>query len=108
MTVQGIESVVSQMQAIATQTRDIQPFNQNAMQPQATNFGDELERGVKKINEMQLNTTNISNRFTQGEPGIGINDVMVSMQKSSVALNMGVQVRNKLIAAYQNIMSINI
>ncbi len=34
-------------------------------------------------------------------PGISLNDVMVDLQKSSVSLQMGVQVRNKLVAAYQ-------
>lgn len=38
-------------------------------------------------------------------PGISLNDVMVDLQKSAVSLQLGVQVRNKLVAAYQDIMN---
>ncbi|MGP2704625.1 flagellar hook-basal body complex protein FliE, partial [Serratia marcescens] len=43
--------------------------------------------------------------FELGVPGISLNDVMVDLQKSSVSLQLGVQVRNKLVAAYQDIMN---
>ncbi|MFN6886260.1 flagellar hook-basal body complex protein FliE, partial [Proteus mirabilis] len=46
--------------------------------------------------------------FTLGTPGVELNDVMVDMQKSSISLQMGVQVRNKLVAAYQEIMSMQV
>ncbi len=43
-----------------------------------------------------------------GATDIGLNDVMVSMQKSSVALNLGIQVRNKMVSAYQEVMSMSV
>ena len=43
--------------------------------------------------------------FTLGKADISLNDVMVDMQKASLSLQMGIQVRNKLVAAYQEIMS---
>ncbi|VTP63971.1 Flagellar hook-basal body complex protein FliE [Serratia rubidaea] len=41
-------------------------------------------------------------------PGISLNDVMVDLQKSSVSLQLGIQVRNKLVAAYQDIMGMQV
>ncbi len=32
---------------------------------------------------------------------MALNDVMTDMQKASVSMQMGIQVRNKLVAAYQ-------
>ncbi|EBP2891855.1 flagellar hook-basal body complex protein FliE, partial [Salmonella enterica] len=43
-----------------------------------------------------------------GEPGIALNDVMADMQKASVSMQMGIQVRNKLVAAYQEVMSMQV
>jgi len=54
---------------------------------------------------MQTFAKQQSQAYLTGAEGIGLNDVMVSIQKSSVALNLGVQVRNKLVSAYQEIMS---
>lgn len=47
-------------------------------------------------------------KFTLGEPGIALNDVMADMQKASVSMQMGIQVRNKLVAAYQEVMSMQV
>ncbi|MBQ4797464.1 flagellar hook-basal body complex protein FliE, partial [Pectobacterium versatile] len=46
--------------------------------------------------------------FTLGKPGVALNDVMVDNQKASIALQMGVQVRNKLVSAYQEVMNMTI
>ncbi len=43
-----------------------------------------------------------------GAPDIGLNDVMVSLQKSTLALNLGIQVRNKMVSAYQEIMGMSV
>lgn len=43
-----------------------------------------------------------------GEPGIALNDVMTDMQKASVSMQMGIQVRNKLVSAYQEVMSMQV
>lgn len=108
MTTASINSVVSQMQALAQQAQGMNADQRIGGVAQPVDFGSELAKGIKKINQFQLDASDMSQRFTQGAPGIGINDVMVNMQKSSVALNMGVQVRNKLVDAYQNIMNINL
>ena len=47
-------------------------------------------------------------KFTLGEPGVALNDVMTDMQKASVSMQMGIQVRNKLVAAYQEVMSMQV
>ncbi len=40
--------------------------------------------------------------------GVALNDVMTDMQKASVSMQMGIQVRNKLVAAYQEVMSMQV
>ena len=43
--------------------------------------------------------------FELGEPGVALNDVMIDMQKASIAFQTTIQVRNRLVAAYQEIAS---
>jgi len=39
---------------------------------------------------------------------VSLNDVMVDLQKSSVSMQMGIQVRNKLVSAYQDVMNMQV
>ena len=39
---------------------------------------------------------------------MALNDVMADLQKASVSLQMGLQVRNKLVSAYQDVMSMQV
>jgi len=43
-----------------------------------------------------------------GQSEVGINDLMVSIQKATVSLQLGVQVRNKMIAAYNEVMNMSV
>ena len=38
-----------------------------------------------------------------GVPGVGLNDVMIDMQKANIGFQMSLQVRNKLVSAYTTI-----
>jgi len=54
---------------------------------------------------MQTQAKNQAQDYMMGSTKVGLNDVMIDMQKSSLAINFGVQARNKLVNAYQEIMS---
>lgn len=71
-------------------------------------FSGLLINSLNNINQLQTGAKKQAEDYLAGKPGIGLNDVMVSMQKSSIALNLGVQVRNKLVNAYQEIMNMSV
>ncbi|TGB80911.1 MULTISPECIES: flagellar hook-basal body complex protein FliE [unclassified Escherichia] len=73
-----------------------------------TQFSDVLFNSLNNISQLQNQAKQGAEDYLSGVPGVGLNDVMVSMQKSSVALNLGVQVRNKMVSAYQDIMSMGV
>lgn len=68
-------------------------------------FSNLLINSLNTIDQLRTHSKNMSENYVAGMPGIGLNDVMVSMQKSSIALNLGIQVRNKLVTAYQEVMN---
>ena len=47
----------------------------------------------------------MSNEFTAGNPEVKLQDVMVNLEKASLSFQQMVQVRNKLVTAYQDIMN---
>ncbi|AWK41752.1 flagellar hook-basal body complex protein FliE [Photorhabdus laumondii subsp. laumondii] len=103
MSIQAIESVLQLMQAQALQAASIaKPL------PLQSGFASQLMAAVGKINQTRLNATKRAQDFTLGVPGVELNDVMVEMQKSSIALQIGVQAKNKLTASYQEIMNMQV
>jgi flagellar hook-basal body complex protein FliE len=72
------------------------------------NFMAGLKAALDKISQTQIEASNKAKSFEMGEPNISLNEVMVDMQKSTVSLQFGIQVRNKLVAAYQEIMNMNV
>ncbi|WP_039058461.1 flagellar hook-basal body complex protein FliE [Enterobacter sp. Bisph1] len=103
MAIQGIESVVSQLQATAGIAR-----NQSIESEPSISFAGQLHAALDRISDTQNSARVQAEKFTLGEPGVALNDVMTDLQKSSISLQMGVQVRNKLVAAYQDIMNMQV
>ncbi len=103
MAIQGIESVVSQLQATAGIAR-----NQSVESEPTISFAGQLHAALDRISDTQNAARVQAEKFTLGEPGVALNDVMTDLQKSSISLQMGVQVRNKLVSAYQDIMNMQV
>lgn len=83
-------------------------FSSNQQVSKEQNFVAELKMALDKISQTQIEASKQAKAFEIGEPNVSLNEVMVNMQKSSVSLQFGVQVRNKLVAAYQEIMNMNV
>ena len=67
-------------------------------------FGDALKGALNKVNNLQSEATAMSESYERGET-TDIAAVMLSRQQASVGFQATLQVRNKLLAAYKDIMS---
>ena len=111
MSIQSISGVLEQINFQAQQASTFQKSplisdRQSVEKP--LQFSDILFNSVNSINAMQSQAKTQSQDYMSGATDIGLNDVMVSLQKSSLALNLGVQVRNKLVSAYQEVMNMSV
>ena len=104
MAIQGIDGELSHYRA-----RAMPPHNQSgADQPPGVSFAGQLHAALDRISDKQNAARTQAERFTLGEPGVALNDVMADLQKASVSLQMGLQVRNKLVSAYQEGMGMQV
>lgn len=71
-------------------------------------FADALQSSLERINHMQQESGAKARAFQAGEPGVELHDVMITGQKASIAFEMGVQVRNRLVTAYKDIMNMQV
>ena len=67
-----------------------------------------LKQGLDKVNESQVTASRLSDDFVRGKPGVELGQVMIEMQKASVAIRATTEVRNRCVAAYQEIMNMPI
>ncbi|MEP7355148.1 MAG: flagellar hook-basal body complex protein FliE [Acidobacteriota bacterium] len=92
----------------------IQPINLPAIsRPEAltstpsSNGGDAfralLDQSVRSVSQLEGNATDSVNKFISGE-GDDVHNVMLSVQRADLAFDMFMQVRNKVVSAYQEVM----
>lgn len=67
------------------------------------NFGSMLSDVLGQLSNTEKNTTNLITRAAAGD-NVDIHDVMIATQTEGLAFNTAVQVRNKLVEAYQQVM----
>ncbi|MCB1801010.1 MAG: flagellar hook-basal body complex protein FliE [Gammaproteobacteria bacterium] len=65
-----------------------------------TDFSELLQKSIAAVNETQQRAGALRADFERGEPGLDLAEVMIAAQKSSVAFEAMVTVRNKLVEAY--------
>ncbi|WP_123053493.1 flagellar hook-basal body complex protein FliE [Clostridium sp. JN-1] len=65
-------------------------------------FGGFLKQKLDEVNDKQLNAENTTQRFIQGDD-VDIHKVMLDTEEAKMSLELAVQVRNKLLDAYQEI-----
>lgn len=71
---------------------------------EAPTFATMLKTAIDNVNSLQAQTANLRTAYEKGDPDVDIVEVMVAAQKSSVAFDATMQVRNKLVGAYQEVM----
>ncbi|HGP2152711.1 TPA: flagellar hook-basal body complex protein FliE, partial [Salmonella enterica] len=68
-----------------------------------TSFSDMLINSLNGISQIQTTAKENAENYLSGKSQQDLSSVMLSIQKSSLALNFGIQVRNKMVSAYQDI-----
>lgn len=72
------------------------------------NFAEALKASLNQVNNAQASAEKLGQDFAMGDDKVSLSDVMISMQKASISLQATVQVRNKLVSAYHDIMNMQV
>ena len=71
-------------------------------------FSDALKNSLQQVSNSQKHAEELGQRFAMGDDSVSLSDTMIAMQKSSIAFQATVQVRNKLVSAYHEIMNMQV
>lgn len=75
-------------------------------EPKVT-FTDTMKFALDRVNEQQKVSRELQTAYVRGDD-VSLTDVAIAMQKSSVAFEATVQVRNKILESYKEIMSMSV
>lgn len=102
----NIDQMVNQLRAVAAQASATPaPAPQEAS---AQDFAALLKSAVDEVNSAQMDAKQFTRQFEAGDPDVNLQDVVLSLQKASLSFQTMVQVRNKLVSAYQEIMNMQV
>src|SRR3954470_17469673 len=71
-------------------------------------FAQALKSSLDQVNQSQQSAEKLGQRFATGDDSVNLSDVMISMQKANISFQTTIQVRNKLVSAYQSIMAMQV
>jgi flagellar hook-basal body complex protein FliE len=74
----------------------------------SNNFSNCIKNTLNKINLTQKNAKKNSEDFILDKPGVSLSDAMINLQKAAIAMHLAVQLRNKLVSSYQEIMNMQV
>lgn len=76
-------------------------------QGKGNDFASQLMDVLKEVNQTQANSREMQTNLLTGQP-VEIHDVMIAMERASMAMNLTLQVRNKMLDAYQEVMRLQV
>ncbi len=107
MDVKAIDDVLAQLRAAAAVAAG-KPPAAAAGATQRTDFAAALQSAVQQVNGTQQEAARLARDFELGKPDANLQDVMVSMQKANISFQTMVQVRNRLVSAYHDMMNMQV
>jgi flagellar hook-basal body complex protein FliE len=110
-----IESMLAQLKASAQrpQTDAIGGLAaatgvQNTQSTGKIDFSEALKASLNQVNQSQVEAEKLGKNFAMGDDNVSLSDVMIAGQKANISFQAAVQVRNKLVSAYHDIMNMQV
>ena len=75
--------------------------------PAGTGFKDAVKKAIGEVNKLQTEADKAAVNLASGDVE-DVHKAMIAMQKAKLALDFTIQVRNKVIEAYQEIMRMQV
>ena len=106
-------STANQILNTGQTTKEINTVNQpvapgpGGVEKTQASFADTLKEAVNNVNTAQQESNTKMNELATGKSQ-NVHEVMIAAEKADIALRLMVQVRNKMIEAYQEMMRMQV
>ena len=104
-----VDQLLGQMRAAQTLASKLSGrIGAEAPDAAGPDFAAMLKSSLDQVNRTQTQAESMTKAFELGAPGVQLHDVMISLAKANVSFQQMVQVRNRLVSAYQDIMNMQV
>lgn len=79
----------------------------SAAQASSTGFGDVLNQAMQQVGAAEAQSETVAAQLLTGE-NTDIHTAMIAVQKAELTLNLAIQVRNKVVEAYNEVMRMQV
>jgi len=104
----GINAMLTQLRALSARAEAATSATQSEAPRGTPSFTEVLKASLDSLNAGQQRAQELGQAFAVGEDKVHLSDAMIAMQKASITFHAAVQVRNKLVSAYHEIMSMQV
>jgi len=106
MNTSAVDSLLAQMRVAAAAAGLREPSK--AAQPGKVDFSNVLKLSLDGVAQAQAKSEAMQKAFVLGDDRVSLSDTMIAMQKASINFQTTVQVRNKFVQAYNDIMNMQV
>ncbi len=105
-----VNNLLSQMRQMTAQVRSadtassVAPIGTPQVGEQA-DFSSLLRQSISAVGRNQMEAGRMAAGFERGDPGADLGRTMIAVQKADLSLRTMVEVRNKMVDAYKDIMN---
>lgn len=82
-------------------------INKGESKSERVSFSEFLNNAIQDVNKLQLESEQLNEAFAMGKND-NIHQVMIAAEKADIALQFTVQIRNKILEAYQEIIRMSV
>ncbi|CAN5126225.1 flagellar hook-basal body complex protein FliE [soil metagenome] len=107
MSIGSIDSLLNQVRSAASAVGGSSVANK-ANATGGGDFGATFSRALSDVSKAQTGAETMQKKFSMEDPTVSLEDTMVSMQKADVGFRAALQVRNKLVQAYSEVMNMQV
>ncbi len=103
----NVDQVLAQMRILSAQAKGVQDVS-NVEAKGGADFSGMLASSINAVNESQQASGDLKKRFDMGDQSVSVVDVAIASEKANIAFTAMTEVRNKLVKAYQEVMSMSV
>ena len=85
-----------------------QPLAAKTQAVEGAGFSQALSQALRSVSQSQTQASEMQRDLQMGKPTASIEETMVTMQKAQIGFQATLQVRNKLVQAYSDIMNMQV
>ncbi|GAB3450371.1 flagellar hook-basal body complex protein FliE [Massilia solisilvae] len=103
-----IEAMMAQLKAAATRPAASPVAAPGPAAAPKADFAQALKTSLQQVSAAQESADQMGQRVAMGDDTVSLPEMMIAMQKANISFQTTVQVRNRLVSAYHEIMNMQV